>query len=322
MEYLPLFFDVRNRTCALVGGNAAAARKAELLLRAGARVRVIADAPARSILDLQEDGRVEVVGGPIESQAFAGCVLAIVALDDAADAEHAAQLATAQGIPVNVVDRPKLCSCIVPAIVDRSPVVVAVSTAGAAPVLGRFLRARLEALLPARLGELAEMARELRPAVAERLPPARRRPFWESVLQGPVAELVFSGRREAARALLRARLAGDTDAPAGEVYLVPTPPDDDPESMTLKALRLLQQADVVIHDKGLARPVLDLIRRDAERRPVESADPGATVKTLSALAREGRRAAWLTRAENLCAGETKTAADGLRRAGVVVQHAA
>ena len=192
MEYLPLFFDVRERICAVVGGDATAARKTELLLRVGARVRVIADELGPALSEHAREGRVEHVAGPLKSESFDDCVLAVIALEDEAAAARAAEIASGLRIPVNVVDRPELCSCIMPAIVDRSPVVVAISTAGAAPVLGRFLRARLEALLPQRFGELARMARALRPEVAERLEPARRRHFWESVLAGPAAEMVFS----------------------------------------------------------------------------------------------------------------------------------
>lgn len=314
MEYLPLFFDIRGRTCAVVGGDATAARKTELLLRAGARVRVIADALGEGLADHLRAGRVEHSSEALGSDSFAGCVLAVIALDDAKQAARAAEFASKRGIPVNVVDRPELCSCIMPAIVDRSPVVVAISTAGAAPVLGRFLRARLEALLPARFGELARIARALRPEVAERLEPSKRRYFWESVLQGPAAELVFSGRDEEARALMRAHLKDERDDRAGEVYLVSTPPAGDPESFTLRALRLLQQADVVIHDAGLAQPVLDLIRRDAERRSAAGRPPTDVIEALVALAREGRRAGWLTDARNLSAAATER----LRAAGIAL----
>ncbi len=318
MEYLPLFFHVRERTCAVVGGDATAARKTELLLRAGARVRVIADELGQALSDLAREGRVEHNAGPLQPESFDDCVLAVIALEEKAAAARAAEIASRLKIPVNVVDRPELCSCIMPAIVDRTPVMVAISTAGAAPVLGRFLRARLEALLPQRYGELAQIARELRPEVAERLEPARRRYFWESVLQGPAAEMVFSGRNEEARALMRARLAETRDDQQGEVYLVATPASGDAEAFTLRSLRLLQQADVVIHEDDLSRPVLDLIRRDAERRATAGRSPEEVVVELSALAREGRRVGWLTAAANLGGTDGPSPAARLRAAGAAV----
>ncbi len=318
MEYLPLFFDVRGRTCAVVGGNATAARKAELLMRAGARVRVIADGLGEALTEHALKGRIEHTAETLGAESFNDCVLAVIALEDEVGAARAAKIATSCGIPVNVVDRPQLCSCIMPAIVDRSPVLVAISTAGAAPVLGRFLRARLEALLPRRFGALAQMARELRPEVAERLAPERRRYFWESVLQGPASELVFSGRDDEARALMRARLAEEGDDRPGEVYLVATPPSGDAEAFTLRSLRLLQQADVVIHDQGLEQPVLDLIRRDAERRSASGRRPQVIIDELTALAREGRRAGWLTAAAHLRNDGGPPPAERLRAAGVEV----
>lgn len=296
MEYLPLFLDVRGRTCALVGGNASAARKAELLLRAGAQLRVLAPELDPALARWTREGRVSHRRGPLDASFFAQCCLAIVAVEDEPLARAAAQLAQAQGIPVNTVDRPQLCTCIMPAIVDRSPVLVAISTAGAAPVLGRLLRARLEALLPARLGRLAQLARALRPQVAARLPASRRRAFWEAVLQGPIAESVFAGREQQAREAMLAHLDGAAAAmAAGEVYLVPLPPQGDPEQLTLRALRLLQQADVVFVDDGLPPPVSDLIRRDAERR-IAAADAAGVIEQITALAQAGRRVGWLSAA--------------------------
>jgi len=315
MEYLPLFLDVRDRDCALVGGDASAARKAQLLLRAGARVRVLAPQLEPTLSQWAREGRIRHLRGPLDAAFFAHCCLAIIAVEDEQLAREAARLAQALGIPVNAVDRPQLCTCIMPAIVDRSPVLVAVSTAGAAPVLGRLLRARLEAILPARLGQLAQLARELRPQVTSRLPAPRRRAFWESVLQGPIAEMVFHGRDEQALAAMQARL-GDGEVPAaGEVYLVAVPPRGDAEQLTLRALRLLQQADVVLHDPDLPAAVTDLIRRDAERRITQPGAGPPPVEQLAALAHAGRRAGWLSAAHG--GGERKA----LRALGVSVLHA-
>lgn len=296
MDYLPLFLDIRGRWCAVVGGDATAARKAELLLRAGARVRVIAPVLEPSMRALADEEKVSHLASAVHRSAFDpglldGCCLVVVALADADDARAVATAADARGLLVNAVDRPELCRFVMPAIVDRSPVVVAISTAGAAPVLGRFLRARLEALLPARLGALAALAGSLRPRVAEALDPASRRRFWEDVLQGPIAEQFLSGDETTARARILARLDATHGGAAGEIYLVAAPAHGDPERATLRAVRLLQQADLVLHDADLPAAVLDLVRRDAHREPVTTAD--GVAERLAESARAGRRVAWL-----------------------------
>lgn len=319
MEYLPLFLDVRERTCALVGGDATAARKAQLLLRAGARVRVLAPELDPALAGWLREGRITHVPGALDASSFAHCCLAVIALADEQHARDAAALAGAHGIPVNVVDRPHLCTCIMPAIVDRSPVLIAIATGGAAPVLGRLLRAKLEALLPARLGRLAVLARELRPRVASRVPATRRRAFWEAVLQGPIAELVFAGREQEAHAAMDAHLDQGEARGAGAVYLVAAPARGDPEQLTLRALRLLQQADVVWLDPALPPPVTDLIRRDAERRNARAdADPRAVAAELATLALAGQRVAWLTEPATLHPASGTTPEQILRARGLSV----
>ena len=291
----------------MIGGDAVAARKAELLARAGACVGVVAETLCAPLRDAVERGRMAHDGPRLSRDLLAGCAVAIVALDDAAAAEQAVQFARDAGVPVNAVDRPALCDAIIPAIVDRAPVLLAISTGGAAPVLARLLRARLEALLPARLGRLAEMAAERRAAVSERLAPARRRPYWESVLQGPVAELVFSGNDRQAAERMDAALERDSSSaePPGELYWVRAPDDDDPERLSLRAVRLLQQADVAFHDADLANGLIDLVRRDAERSPIESNARGATFEHARSLAVAGRRVAWFVRGESSSAlGDT------------------
>jgi uroporphyrin-III C-methyltransferase/precorrin-2 dehydrogenase/sirohydrochlorin ferrochelatase len=170
-----------------------------------------------------------------------------------------------QRIPVNVVDQPALCSFILPSIIERPPLIIAVSSGGTSPVLARLLRARLESLIPAGYGRLAALAGAFRDRVKARFRPLERRRFWERVLQGPIAELVFSGRDNDARKAMEEAL-DDTRLAlgGGEVSLVGAGPGD-PDLLTFRALRLMQRADVVVYDRLVSRPILELVRLEAER---------------------------------------------------------
>jgi uroporphyrin-III C-methyltransferase/precorrin-2 dehydrogenase/sirohydrochlorin ferrochelatase len=225
----------------------------------------------------------------------AGFALVIAATDDDAVNRAVAAAARARRIPVNVVDRPVLCSFIMPSIVERAPVIVAVSSGGASPVLARLLRARLESLIPAGYGRLAALAAAFRDRVKARFKPPERRRFWERVLQGPIAELVFSGRDAEARSALEAALTDTRLAfSGGEVSLIGAGPGD-PDLLTFRALRLMQQADVVVYDRLVSKPVLDLVRLEAERiyagkERARHALPQEDINhLLIRLAREGKR---------------------------------
>jgi uroporphyrin-III C-methyltransferase/precorrin-2 dehydrogenase/sirohydrochlorin ferrochelatase len=296
MDYLPIFLKLTGRPCAVIGGGEVAARKAGLLLDAGAHVTVTAPELCDRLVDLLRQGKIVHRAESFTPQALHEMALVIAATDDRAVNAEVSRLAQAQLLPVNVVDDPELCSFILPAIVDRSPVVVAVSTGGASPVLARLLRARLESLVPETYGQLAALARRFRDRVQRTLPQASRRPFWERVFQGPVAELVFSGRlTEAERALERMVADSATRGPEpGEVYLVGAGPGN-PDLLTFAALRLMQQADVVLHDNLVSPEILELTRRDAERIYVgkQRADHTMRQEEINALmvrlAKAGRR---------------------------------
>jgi uroporphyrin-III C-methyltransferase/precorrin-2 dehydrogenase/sirohydrochlorin ferrochelatase len=222
--------------------------------------------------------------------------LVIAGTDDDAVNRHIAELARARNIPVNVVDQPELGSFIVPSVINREPIQVAVSTGGASPVLARLLRARLETYIPAAYGRLARMVEGFRTRVQERFATTEeRRHFWEHILEGPIAELLFAGRDADAEAALEKAVAG-AKLPEfhGEVYLVGAGPGD-PDLLTFRALRLLQQADVVVYDRLVAPPILDLARRDAERIYVGKERDKHTLtqeginQLLVRLAKEGKR---------------------------------
>jgi uroporphyrin-III C-methyltransferase / precorrin-2 dehydrogenase / sirohydrochlorin ferrochelatase len=296
MDYLPIFLDLRARRCLVVGGGEVAARKTDLLLQAGAEVHAVAPDLGSGMQALVDDGRIAYRAGGFEKTDLDGAQLAIAASDDRSLNARVAELADARGVPVNVVDDPALCRFIMPAIVDRSPVLAAVSTGGKSPVLARLIRGRLEALIPAAFGRLAALTGDFRAQAKTRIAdPRRRRRFWEQVLTGPIAEMIYAGRDTDARASLTKLLDDDDAAGAtGEVYLVGAGPGD-PDMLTFRALRLMQQADVVVHDRLVSRRVLDLTRRDAPRiyAGKKRASHALSQETINALlvrlAREGKR---------------------------------
>ena len=297
MDYLPIFLKVRERPCLVVGGGKVAARKVALLLRAGARVTVVSPESCAEVASQTAGSNVTCVERTFQPADISGMVLAIAATNDVAVNRQVYELATQQGIPVNVVDNPALCSFIVPSIIDRSPVQVAVSTGGASPVLARLLRTRLESFIPSAYGRLARLVDEYRQRVKLRFPGAgQRRYFWESILQGRVAELLFAGQEDKARAALQEAIDDTSENydSGGEVYLVGAGPGD-PDLITFRALRLMQQADVVVYDRLVAQPILDMVRRDADliyagkERDKHTLSQESINELLVRLAREGKR---------------------------------
>ena len=299
MKYLPVFLNMAGRRALIAGGGVPAARRTDLLLRAGSDVVVVAPTLCDELVRLVADGRAVHRGDALDAHMLAGCDIAIGASDDGSVNETLHALATAAGTPVNVVDRPDLCSFIMPAIIDRSPLVIAISTGGAAPALARLLKARLETMIPGAYGRLARFAGRYRARVARLLPdPLLRRRFWEEVVRGPIAERVLAGREEAAAELFEAgveRAARTGEMPLrGEVYLVGAGPGD-PDLVTVRALRLMRQADVVLYDRLIGEDLLDLVRRDAERiyvgkRPDRHTLPQEEITALLiGHARAGRR---------------------------------
>jgi uroporphyrin-III C-methyltransferase/precorrin-2 dehydrogenase/sirohydrochlorin ferrochelatase len=326
MDYLPIFLHLADQPCAVIGGGEVAARKVALLRSAGARVTVTAPQLCPALAELAARGDIAHRAERYSPAALDDVALVIAATDDRAVNAEVSRLARARRIPVNVVDDPELCSFIMPAIVDRSPVVIAASTGGASPVLARLLRARLEAAVPAAFGKLARLAQKFRARVRERLAAEDRRAFWERVLQGPIAELVFSGReRDAERALEQALAAAAARQPdplaRGEVYLVGAGPGH-PELLTLAALRLMQQADVVLYDNLVSKPILELTRRDAERIYVgkKRADHALRQEQINALmielAQRGRRVLRLKGGDPYVFGRGGEEIESLAAAGV------
>ena len=297
MDYLPIFLKVEDRKCLVVGGGKVAARKVTLLHRAGARITVVSPVVCEEVRALLGQGVITHVAREFQDEDLDNCVLAIAATDEKTVNRRVSELADAQRIPVNAVDSPDLCSFIMPSIIDRSPVQIAVSTGGASPVLARLLRTRLESFIPAAYGRLARLVDDYREHVKQRFKvPDQRRYFWENILQGRVAELLFAGHEEKARSALQEAI-DDTDAhynDPGEVYLVGAGPGD-PDLITFRALRLMQQADVVVYDRLVSEPVLDMVRRDAEMiyagkaRDQHTLSQESINQLLVRLAKEGKR---------------------------------
>ena len=315
MNTFPLFFKLDNRKVLIVGGGDVALRKADLLSRAGASITVVAPDICAELQALLDNDKHELIYENYNKSYMAGARIIIAGTDDEALNHQVHADATAINIPVNVVDTPPLCDFIFPAIVDRNPIVIGISSNGKAPVLARLLRARLETLIPQGYGKLAKLAGEFRGEVKAKIPTLTgRRQFWEHAFEGQVSELMFAGNEtQAAEQLQRdldntvAQIANnianntanknaptsshsDTQetntastmapvladesntnhtadksvTPVGEVYIVGAGPGD-PELLTFKALRLMQQADIVFYDALVSPQVLDLCRRDADK---------------------------------------------------------
>jgi len=268
MNFLPIFLNLHQQSCLIVGGGEVAQRKLRLLRQAGARVTLLAPEFCTGVAAMaREDAKIVLQQHAFHNDSFAGYSLVIAATDQATVNNAVATAAKKSGIPVNVVDQPHLGTFILPAIIDRSPVQVAVSTAGTSPVLARLLRTRLESMLPAGYGQLAELVAKYRGQISQKLGTiAERRHFWEQELQGRVAELMLSGQAQAAEHALQESIGQATrqSEPSGEVYLVGAGPGD-PDLLTFRALRLMQQADVVLYDRLVSPPILEMTRRDAER---------------------------------------------------------
>ncbi|MDP2827720.1 MAG: siroheme synthase CysG [Sulfuricellaceae bacterium] len=297
MQFLPIFLDIKNQPCTVVGGGEVAARKVDVLLNSGGKVTVISPELCGALARQLDDGKIAHLLTHFAPEHLGQTVLVIAATDDRAVNAQVSELARARSLPVNVVDDPALCSFIMPSVVDRSPVIVAVSTGGSSPVLARLLRARLETLIPGAYGRLATMADSFRSKVKQHFSePGQRRVFWEKVLQGPIAEMVYAGREsEAVKALEQAIEEGAPDAkPIGEVYLVGGGPGN-PDLLTFRALRLMQQADVIVYDNLVTQPVLDMTRRDADRIFVGKQRANHAMRQeeinelLVKLAKEGKR---------------------------------
>jgi len=321
MNTFPLFFKLEGRKVLIVGGGEVALRKADLLSRAGACITILAPDISHELQALLTDDKHQFIYENYNKRYMLGARVIIAATDDETLNHEIHADATELNIPVNVVDTPPLCDFIFPAIIDRNPIVIGISSNGKAPVLARLLRARLETLIPQGYGKLAKLAGDFRSEVKAKIPTLTgRRQFWERAFEGQVSQLMFAGNETEATAQLQADLDSTAAAihhknhsdtpvnttptlsdnsdnkapPVGEVYIVGAGPGD-PELLTFKALRLMQQADIVYYDALVSPQVLDLCRRDSDKVFVGKKRSNHTVAQLGInellvnSAKEGRR---------------------------------
>ncbi|MGO4891341.1 siroheme synthase CysG [Flavobacterium sp. W21_SRS_FM6] len=277
MQYFPIFLDTTDLNCLVVGAGEVAARKIELLLKTHATINVVAPWACDTVLRFVEEGKVKFEKRLYETQDLSQKQLVFVATDDSLVNAQVHAQAKAQNILVNVVDNIPLCQFITPSIVDRSPIVIAISSGGVAPVLLRYLRQKLESLIPQKVSLLGQFSEKFRELVKQKLSSVTaRRFFWEDVLDGDIAEDVLVGNNEQAERKLLSKLDSDDSKIKGEVYLVGAGPGD-PDLLTFRALRLMQKADVVVYDRLVSSEILELVRRDAEKIYVGKAKSKHTV---------------------------------------------
>ena len=301
MDYFPIFLKLSKQPCLVVGAGSCAARKIELLSRAGADITVVAHDISTQVAAMQASHHLTIYRKYFEPNDLADFKLVISATNDKSVNENVSKCANKAGIWVNVVDSPALCNFIFPAIVDRSPLTIAISSGGVSPVLARLLRAKIETVIPPTYGTLAKLAEKFRDTVKKQITiPSNRRIFWENVLQGRVAELIFTGQNDSAERELTYAISQIesqiNQANNGEVYLIGAGPGA-ADLLTFRALRLMQQADVIVYDRLVSAEILDLARRDSDRiyvgkeRSQHSLPQDEINELLVKLAKEGKRVA-------------------------------
>ena len=327
MEYLPIFIQIKHRPCLVVGGGSIAARKVALLRKAQADVTVVSPELCDELQTLKQENLIKHQSREFEDTDLEECVVVIAATDQRPVNQRVSELAHALRLPVNVVDNPDLCSFIMPSIIDRSPVVIAVSTGGSSPVLARLIRTKLEGSIPAAYGRLAKLVEGFRDKVKTAFPSVEsRRAFWETILEGKVAELVFTGHEDEAQQVLDKAIDTQSEKPEmpGEVFLVGAGPGD-PDLLTFRALRLMQQADVVVYDRLVSPAIMEMVRRDAEivyvgkERDKHTMQQENINQLLVRLAKEGKRVLRLKGGDPFIFGRGGEEIEELAQEGIAFQ---
>lgn len=297
MSLLPIFVDIKDKPCLVVGGGKVAARKLKMLCKAEAAVTLVAQQISETVEQLANQFPVDIQCREFIDSDIIDQRLVIAASNSSALNKHISELAKQRNILVNVADDFTAGDVILPSVINRDPIQIAVTTGGASPVLARTLRSNLERCTPAAYGTLAALVDSYRNQVTENISDeTSRRRFWEEVLQGPIAEMVFAGQLEAAEDALQRKLETRdfSDSEMGEVYLVGAGPGD-PDLLTFRALRLMQQADAVVYDRLVSEQIMDLVRKDAEKiyagkeRSRHTLQQESINQLLVRLAKQGKR---------------------------------
>ena len=278
MRYFPIFLDTIDLTCLVVGAGEVAARKVELLLKTSANITVVAPWACDTVQRFAKEEKIKLIVRPYIESDLSNQQMVFVATDNSELNAQIHDQARAQKILVNVVDNTPLCQFITPSIVDRSPIIIAMSSGGVAPVLLRYLRQKLESVIPQKVSLLGQFSEKFRESVKKRFKSVtERRYFWEDVLDGDIAENILQGNEQVAEQKFLEKLnAPEASKTVGEVYLVGAGPGD-PDLLTFRALRLMQKADVVVYDRLVSPEILELVRRDAEKIYVGKAKSKHTI---------------------------------------------
>ncbi|SFR50004.1 siroheme synthase CysG [Thiomicrospira sp. ALE5] len=263
MDYLPIFMRLKGERVCVIGGGTIAARKSDLFIQAGAKVEIISPELKGEMARMHQAGLVSWQPTAFEPSLITGAKLVLAATDDQAVNEAVHQAATEMGIAVNIADQTELCDYILPSILQRGPITVAVSTGGRSPTFARHLRVQLEQALPTGLGEVALLLRQLRQQYNPLIEEDERKHFWQNLLNSAFYQTALEGRWDEARQICAKAFAGH-QTPTGEVFLVGAGPGD-PDLLTIKALRILQTADVIVYDRLVSEEIINLTRREAER---------------------------------------------------------
>ncbi|VFP82237.1 siroheme synthase CysG [Candidatus Erwinia haradaeae] len=325
MDYLPLFANLKNKPVLVVGGGRVATRKIELLNRAGAHIQIVAQELCEELIAIHKKNKCEWISTTYQSQQLKRVFLVIAATNNSKLNQRIYKDASSRYLLVNTVDEPQHCSCIFPAIIDRSPIIIGISSSGTAPVLARLLREKIEALLPAHLGLMAKIAGEWRDKVKERFfSLSERRNFWHKAFNGVFSNQVARGQLNEAKLTLDQQINDDINISSGEIFLVGAGPGNS-DLLTLRALQVMQIADVLLYDSLVSEEVLDLSRRDADRICVgKRANSHSTTQEeinfmLIKLAKQGKRVVRLKGGDPFIFGRGGEELQAAKSAGIPFQ---
>lgn len=329
MKQLPINLDIRGRKVIIDGGESIAARRAERALNAGGEVHIYSEVLSDEFLPYLDHPSLHVHKRPPAERDFVSAILAYGTTEDPDRDAALYAMANDMRVLTNVADNLQYCDFITPSIIDRSPLVISISSGGAAPIISRILRARIEAIIPAAFGGFAEWAGNLRDKVMEKISdPAKRRQFWERTIDGSVSDLYLTGNIAGAEKRFNETLDSADDADSfsklGEVYLVGAGPGD-PDLLTFRALYLMQRADVVLYDRLLGDGIMDLVRRDAERIYVGKKAKNHTMEQedisllMVRLANEGKKVLRLKGGDPFIFGRGGEELETLAEAGIPFQ---